>query len=239
MSGALARTVAAELIKLRGLPAVPAAAAGTVGAGAALTAALAASAPRTDAVQVMAETVPFVQVGPILIGVLAVAAEYDGRQIATSLATTPNRPLLLASKAIASLVVIAATGAATVGAGLAAAWLTSAARGVDPPQIGDGWPAVGAAGHLVLIGLLALAVAALLRSLIPPLTTMLALVLVASPLLSGYTEHARWLPDRAGSALYLPGADTVLTPATGALVLAGWVAATALAAVTAFVGRDA
>ncbi len=68
---------------------------------------------------------------------------------------------------------------------------------------------------------------------------MLGLVLVLSPLLSGLTEHARWLPDRAGSLLYQPGADTVLTAATGALVLLSWTVATGAAAAAAFLARDA
>jgi len=69
--------------------------------------------------------------------------------------------------------------------------------------------------------------------------TMLALVLIVSPLLAGYTEHARALPDRAGRLLYLPDSDPALTPGTGALILLAWIAATALAAVVAFTRRDA
>ena len=112
-----------------------------------------------------------------------------------------------------------------------------AVRGEHAPV--DGRPLAGAAAYLVLIGLLALALAVLLRSQLPPLVAMLGLVLVLSPLLSGLTEHARWLPDRAGSLLYQPGADTVLTPAAGALVLLCWTAATGAAAAAAFLARDA
>lgn len=240
MSSILARTIAAERIKLRGLPAILATAIGTVAAGAALAAALAASAPsNVGAVQVVAQVIPFVQVGTILLGVLTVASEYAGRQIATTLIATPDRPVLLAAKTIAYLVTSAATSFATVGAGLAAAWIILTVRGIHPPEDIDGWHVLGAAVYLVLIGMLALAVTTLLRSLIPPLVTMLTLVLIISPLLSGYTEHARWLPDQAGSLLYQPGADTLLTPATGTLVLLTWIAAAALSATLAFVRRDA
>ena len=161
----LARTAAAELIKLRGLPAVVAVALGTV---------VAFGAAGRGVTQV----VPLLQAGPILLGVLAVATEYAGRQIATTLTATPNRLRLLAAKTVAYL--IAAT--ATVGAGLAAAWAT---RLAGSERAVAGWPMAGAAVYLVLIGLLALGLAAVLRSLIPPLAGLLTLVLIVSPLLAG------------------------------------------------------
>jgi hypothetical protein len=216
MTAILARTAAAELIKLRGLPAVVAVALGTVVAFGA-------------AGRGVPQVVPLLQAGPILLGVLAVSTEYAGRQIATTLTATPNRLGLLAGKAVAYL--IAAT--ATSGAGLAAAWLAGPARAVA------GWPMAGAAVYLVLIGLLALGLAVLFRSLIPPLAGMLTLVLVVSPLLAGYTEHARWLPDRAGRLLYRPDADPLLTPVTGTVVLLTWIGLAGAAALWTFRSRDA
>ena len=91
----------------------------------------------------------------------------------------------------------------------------------------------------MVIGLLALALTVLLRSLIPPLVAMLALVLIVSPLVAGSTEHARWLPDRAGSLLYLPESDTVLTAGTGVFVMLAWTTAVAIAAASTFLSRDA
>jgi hypothetical protein len=84
------------------------------------------------------------------------------------------------------------------------------AGGFRPADV-DVWRRLGAAAYLVLAGLLTLALAILLRSLVASLMTMLALLLLASPLLSGYTEHVRWLPDRAGSVLYQSGGDPALT----------------------------
>lgn len=89
------------------------------------------------------------------------------------------------------------------------------------------------------VAYLAHALAVALRSLVPPLVAMLGLVLIASPLLSGTTEHARWLPDRAGRLLYLPETDGVLTAWTGTVVLVTWIAVVASAATTAFRTRDA
>ena len=238
MTSRLPRTIAAELGKLAGLPAAVAAVAGTIAVTVVLVAALAASAPSgSDAGRVVTAAMPFLRVGPILLGVVAAGSEYAGRQVFTSLAVTPARPLFLAGKTLAFLITTAVLSVLTVGAGTVTAFVALAVRGDHAPV--DGRPLAGAAAYLVLIGLLALALAVLLRSQLPPLVTMLGLVLVLSPLLSGLTEHARWLPDRAGSLLYQPGADTVLTPAAGALVLLCWTAATGAAAAAAFLARDA
>ncbi|HLS64299.1 MAG TPA: hypothetical protein VK060_13030 [Ruania sp.] len=240
MSCILARTISAELIKLRGLPAIFASATGTVVAAVALAAGLAASDPAAaDAVQILARVIPFVQVGLILIGVLSVAHEYARRQIATTLLATPHRPVLLAGKFVAHLLVSASSSVATVGAGWAAAQIVLTVRGIHPLQESDVWSAVGAMVYLVLIGLVAFTLTILLRSLIPPLVAMLTLVLIVSPLLSSSTEHARWLPDEAGSMLYQSGTDAVLTPVTGTLVLLAWIAVTGLIAAVAFGYRDA
>lgn len=230
----------AELVKLASLPAVPATALGTVGVAIALTAAVAASSTApTSAAQVTLVTIPYLQIGPLLIGILAVATEYTGHQIRTSLTATPNRLLLLADKTLAYLTAAGITSSAAVGTGFATAAVTLAVRDAAPSGDGNAWPIAGAVAYLVLIGLLGFALTVLLRSLIPPLVAVLALVLTISPLLSGYTEHARWLPDRAGGLLYLDGADEVLTSGTGALVLLAWITATAAAACTTFATRDA
>jgi hypothetical protein len=228
----------AELVKLRGLPPVLATVLGTVAAAVGLSAVVAASSSVADPVQVTLRTIPYVQIGPILLGVLAVATEYAGHQIRTSLTAVPNRAVLLAGKAVAALAVAALTGVAAVAAGLAAAWITLAVRNAPPGPV-DGRPLAGAAVYLVLIGLLGFALTVLLRSLIPSLVTVLGLVLVASPVLSGATELARYLPDRAGGLLYLPDADAALTPVIGTLVLLGWITAVGAAATVAFLRRDA
>ncbi|HRL48231.1 MAG TPA: hypothetical protein PLA49_02510 [Propioniciclava sp.] len=241
MIRALRNATAAELIKLWSLPAVVATSLGTIVASVTLAAALAMSAPpeSNDVSLITAQAIVFLQIGPILLGVLAASTEYEGRQIVTTLTATPNRSLLLAGKAIAYLGVVVTVSVAAVSAGAATVWIVLDAHGTAPARPVDLGPLTGAAIYLVLIGLLALAAAVLMRSLIGPLVTMLALVLIVSPLLAGYTEHARVLPDRAGRLLYLPDSDPGLTPGTGALILLAWIAATALAAVVAFTRRDA
>lgn len=235
----LRNATAAELVKLRGLPVAGATVLGTIGVAVALAAGIAASArtPMT-ATQAILAIVPFLQIGLILLGVLTVATEYQGNQFRTTLTATPARARLLAAKALAYLVAAGVTSVAAVGAGLVAAAIALALRDSAPAAETNGWPVAGAALYLVMIGLLSLALTVLLRALIPSLVAML-LVLIVSPLIGGSTEHARWLPDRAGSLLYLPAADTTLTAGTGALVLLAWIVATATAAAVVFLARDA
>lgn len=240
MNRALGNTFTAELLKLCGLPSALAAVVGTVAASVVLAAALAASVPVTaDALTVTLLTVPFLQVGTILVGVLAVATEHAGSQFRTTLTATPNRPLLLAGKSLAYLTTAAITSSVAVGAGLASAATTLAARDRTPAGDLNGWSIAGAIAYLTLIGLLGFVLTVLLRSLIPPLVSMLSLVLIGSPLLAGHTPHARWLPDRAGSGLYLPAADPLLTAGPGALTLLAWIAVAGALATAAFLTRDA
>lgn len=231
-------TTTAEMGKLRGLPVALAAAIGTVVAAAVLAAAIAGSGTATSPGQVVVQGIPFIQVGPILIGVLTVGAEYTGSNMRTSLIATPNRLLLLAGKSTAYLITASITSAIALGAGLLTAKVALALHNM-PQEATSAWLTIGAGAYLVLIGLLGLALALLLRSLIPPLVSMLSLAVIVSPLLSTVTSYARYLPDRAGSLLYRPGVGTDLTPGTGTLVLLAWIAAITAVAVTEFRNRDA
>ncbi|MGO3887009.1 MAG: hypothetical protein ACTJHU_12000 [Mycetocola sp.] len=231
--------VSAETIKLRTLPGIVVTALGTVGASIALAAAIArSSAAPALAADVTAQTVPFLQIGLILCGVLTVSTEYQSGQHRTTLTAMPRRWSTLAAKALAFACAAALTSASAVGSG----WLTATIiRGLHPLGGADDplWPVVGSVIYLTLMGMLAFALAVLMRSLVAPLVTMLSLVLIVSPLADGLTELAHWLPDRAGQLLYLDGTGTVLTAGTGALVLCGWITLTAGAALLTFVRRDA
>ncbi len=237
----LIEVTAAELAKVRTLPAAVLAVTGTVLAGGALAAALAASAtaqqPAVRAVDVVARAVPFLQAGLVLVGVLPAAHEYAGRQIRTTLTAVPSRGLALAAKTLAVLVVSTTTAVATIGVGLATA-LARLPPGTRGPAAGDLHRWAGAVLYLVLIALLAHAAAVLARALTPALVTVLGLLLVASPVLGAVTEHARWLPDRAGGLLYLGHADGPLTPTGGGLVTLAYVVTALAVAASAFVARD-
>ncbi|MGW2183021.1 hypothetical protein ACWCXX_34170 [Streptomyces sp. NPDC001732] len=216
----------AELSKLRTLPVAVSAVLGTIGIGAAIGAALARMASADTAIPdtaIALKVVPYVQIGAILLGILPVAHEYEGRQICTTLASVPDRGRVIAAKSIACGTVLAVTLLATIASVLGTVSLIRWTGGGIPAATPQEWErTAGAVLYLVLIGLLAHAATLVLRHLVPALITMLVLVLVLPPVLAGLGEHARWLPDRAGTQLYAP-ADMVLTPGTGALVLLGWV----------------
>lgn len=228
----LRRAVLAELVKLRGLPTAIVAVLATVAGATGLTAAIAASAPAgTGILEILVQLVVFLQIGPIVLGVLAVASEYAGSQIRTSLAAVPSRPRLLLAKIVALALTVVVTSLAAVGSAV----LVVALRGGDIPAPAIR-PLIGAVGYLVAMGLLAFALALLLRSLVAPLAGLLSLVLVVSPLVASATEYARWLPDRAGSALYAADASDL---AFGSSVILGWVLVVLAAAGAGFVRRDA
>ncbi len=237
----LGSAVAAELDKLRTLPAMLLAIAGTIVAGAALGSAFAAAAVAgrvaLTATEATLSTVPYLQAGMLIVGAWPFTHEYAGSQIRSTLAAMPRRPRLLVAKTIATLVAAGLTAAGTVAVTWAAGAITLRAHGIPEGDVGLGSLA-GAAGYLVLMGLLASGVALLVRHLVPTLVTLLSVVMIASPLLAAQSEHARWLPDRAAQQLYA-ATDAVLTPGTGSLVALGWVMAIGGIAALRFVRRDA
>lgn len=244
-----ARAVAAELVKLATLPVVVAAAASTVVVAGLLAWALGATARTygTDAsaVDVVLRAVPFVQAGMLLLGILPVAHEYQGRQLRTTLAAVPQRGRVVVAKSIAALGLAAAVAGATVAVAIGVAALASGpghGRGTALPEssaeAGSIASLAGAAAALALTALLAHAVALALRHLVPTLVVLLVLVYVLPPLLAGVTEHARWLPNR-GLALLAGGTDGALTATTGGLLVLAWIAAIGAAGTVGFLRRDA
>lgn len=211
MSNALRHVFAAELRKLTTLPAVHSTVAITVLAtpGLALVAGLRA--------------VEYGQLGLILLGILTTAGEYGGRQIRTSLVCVPNRPLLLSGKVLAYLTVATPT-----------TLLTGALSIVAAEAPGTALP--GITVYLVMIGLLAGAVAVLLRSVAGTVATLTTFVLMVSPLLAAATDAAEYLPDRAGASLYRPG---FLSPWEGGAVMAAWLVITFVVTVVTFTRKDA
>ena len=226
------RIVTAELLKLVTLPVVLSTGVATI-AAAPVLAALSGAAAGTHAFGIVAGTMPFLQMGPILLGVLATGGEYTGGQVRTTLTAMPRRIPALAGKAAAVLFVLLVTGTAAVAAG------ATTARSGGAPAFGAARVAVGVVAHLVAMGLLALTLAVLLRSILRPLAALLTLVFVASPLLGGLTEKAYLLPDQAGRLLYDPLPGTAPGTWTGAVVLLVWLTGTSVAATVAFLVRDA
>ncbi|HEY0805849.1 MAG TPA: hypothetical protein VGD84_12320 [Pseudonocardiaceae bacterium] len=244
----------AELSKLRTLRGVAATIAATVVCGVGLATLFAAATLRqpgapqqltaSAAVDTSLAAIPYCQIGLIVLGIVTTASEYGGPQIRTTLASVPNRMTLLTGKVVAYLAVAAGTALTTVGTSVVA---TETALGAHRPPVSALRTAhhlgtmLGAAGYLVLIGLLAIAVAVLVRSFVATLVAMLTAIVVLSPVLAAITKLAAYLPDRAGALLYQSNPDPggVLTPVQGAVVLGTWIVVLLGAAAVTFTARDA
>ncbi|GAB3929436.1 hypothetical protein GCM10029976_029070 [Kribbella albertanoniae] len=212
----LGNVVLSELDKLRTLPITVLTMAGTITVAAVIGAAQRRAAAPVD-------VVPYVQAGFLLLGILPVGNEYTGRQFRTSLIAVPARGLLAVGKTAAAVVALMLTAVAAAAVQYA---LDTEAEGIGRY--------VGMTAYLMVIGLLAYAIALLVRHLVPALVGALCLVLILSPLLAGLTEHARWLPDRAAAELYQP-TDAALT---GPLVAAAWIAVIGAVAIRRFHRSD-
>lgn len=183
----------------------------------------------------------------VVLAVLTVGNEYGTRMIATTLTAVPWRPAVLAAKAA----VVAASTLAGSALGVAGAVLVSRAAlpsaAVQPLTAGSFLRASGGTVlYLVLVGLLAVGVAALVRDTAGAITGTLALLFVApamAMLIGNPTWHERlqkFSPMTAGMAVQatLPLDRQPIGPWAGLGVLAGWTAAALAAGTLAFVRRD-
>lgn len=233
MSVPARRVVLAELDKLVTLPAVRGTLGATVAGAAVLAVALAGGRAGGTASAALTGSIPVVQAGLIALGVLPVAHEYAGAQARTALIAVPDRTAWVLGKSVAAALMIAVAAALAVAAGAFAAALSGPwGQDLPPERLAGAWLYLG------VIGPLAHAVALVLRQLVPSLAAALAGVTVVSPALAAISPHARWLADRAAAQLYSP-TDAVLTPVTGAVVAAAWIALLGGCGAIRLVRRDA
>ncbi|AHW65276.1 Putative membrane protein [Corynebacterium glyciniphilum AJ 3170] len=225
-------TTAAELQKLRTLPAVALTIVATAAFTVVFTAALGGPSEDMPVLQI----IPFMQVGVILLGILPSAHEYAGSQFRTTLAAEPHRGRLLLGKTLAASIVVVVAVILTVGSGVLMAMVSggagSSSSGDDASRL------LGAAVYLVLIGVFSHLVTVSVRYMIPALVGLLGVVVVFPPMIAAVTEHARWLPGEAGGLLYRSQPDAVLGPVTGALVLLGWILVAGVIAAVVMHRRD-
>ncbi|SCF04857.1 hypothetical protein GA0070607_4857 [Micromonospora coriariae] len=183
-----------------------------------LTYAYATAASRGESLGRDAALAPlaYTQAGFLVLGVLAVASEYqEGGQIRTTLLASPRRLPLQAVKALVLAMVVLPVAATTAA--------------VSTLPAGEATRIPIAAAYLTLTTLLGAAVASVVRRAVPAVVLLLSLYFIAGPLLRARS---------ATSAAYLP--DTAaLDPSRGAAATIVWtLAALALAALT-FHRRDA
>jgi ABC-type transport system involved in multi-copper enzyme maturation permease subunit len=192
-----------------------------------------------DAVAVALGGIDFAQLAIGVLGVLVMAGEYSTGMIRSTLAAVPTRLPVLWSKITGFGAVAFAAG--TVGVFVAYPATQAVLHGSDF-ALGIGSSGVvrslfGAGIYLALVGVLGVALGALIRSVAGGIGALVAALLLL-PLLDNLLPASLkddinpYLPSNAGSSMFsLHQASHSLSPGAGLAVLAGWVAvATAAAA---------
>ena len=238
--------IRAELIKLRTLRSTPLALALTVALSAGLAALVGLSfavnfdhlpadqAARFDPLFATFYGLTLGQLPLVAFAVLAVTGEYGSGTIHASLAAIPRRGAFYAGKLAALTVPLALTAVLTVGVVFGVAqW----ALGAHRTFLGaPGAPAAvaGACLYLVLIGLFAAGVGAMLRSSVLALAILMPLLFLGAQGLGnvpGLHPVTQYLPDQTGAAImHLTGPNGTrfgrdYGPWTGMGLLALWAAA--------------
>lgn len=193
----------------------------------------------------LVDSVLWAQVVVAVLAVLAVTGEYTSGQARLSLLALPTRLPWLAAKALvlAALGFLVGVTGAAISLGLPVLIVAGSEVGYAPePAVAVGL-ALRSGAYLAAIAVLATGVAAALRHVVAALTGVLALLIVAPPLLSsvpGIREAADYTPTQAGRRLIsdLP-TSAQLEPWAGFAVLVAWAAVALVIAGVLLRARDA
>jgi ABC-2 type transport system permease protein len=167
-----------------------------------------------------------------VLGGLTISAEYSSGMIRSTLAAVPRRLPVLWSKAavygVVAFVVgaVGAFGAFLIGSGVLAG--TTVAVGISDDGVLRGL--LGAGLYLGLVGVIGVALGALLRSTAGGISALVGTFLLVPGLISllptsWQTNVNPYLPSNAGESIYaLHHISGTLSAGTGLLVLLGWTA---------------
>jgi len=182
-----------------------------------------------DATRLALSGVYLGQVPVAVLAVLVISGEYGTALVRTTLTAVPNRPVVVAAKAVVLSAVVAAVAGVTLLFSLLIAGLSPA----DGPTLRAG---AGSVAYLVLIAILGLGIATVVREsgtaigavlgllYLPPVVTRM----VADPDLHRRLEQAA--PMTAGLSIQATDLRQVpIGPWAGLAVLAAWAAAALLA----------
>ena len=179
-----------------------------------------------------------------LLGAMSVTTEVRHGTIRPTFLFTPRRDRVIEAKVGVSLALGAGlglvAGAAAVGAGVAA----FRARGIELLIDGSDYVllVVGSAAAAALWAAIGVGVGALVRNQVPVLVGICAWLLFVEGLLAGdlagLGEIGRFLPGSAAAAISGQDPGTLLSPAVGLALLAGYAVVAALAGGVAISRRD-
>ncbi|WP_432889088.1 hypothetical protein ACQPYH_09400 [Kribbella sp. CA-245084] len=176
--------------------------------------------------------VPLAQLALGVLGVLVTAGEYSTGMIRSTLAAVPRRlPVLWSKAAVYGVVALAL---ALVG-GFATFLVDSAILHSTPTALtisdsGVVRSLLGATVYLALVGVIGVALGAMLRSVAGAISALVATLMLVPGLISllptaWHNAIQPYLPSEAGQAMYsLHQAPHTLSPGIGFLVFAGWTA---------------
>jgi ABC-2 type transport system permease protein len=226
----------------------------TIGLGALISAVTASHWPQAsaadrasfNAVVTSLDGVRISQLAVGVLGVLLISGEYATGMIRASLTAVPKRlPVLWAKLSVFTAVV----GVISIVSTFIAFFLGQAMLSNHHLQVTISSPhavrmVAGAGVYLLLVGLIGMALGALLRNTAAGISSLVALFFVIPPVLdllpkSWSNNIGPYLPANAGEAFWGHPDGAHLSALTGLLVLVGWTAAAIAAAAVRLKSQDA
>jgi ABC-2 type transport system permease protein len=185
----------------------------------------------SDAVGVILTGVTFASLAIGVLGVLMSAGEYTTGSIRSTLAAVPSRlPVLWSKSMVFGAIALVATSAGAIVAFLLGNPLLSGDMALGLGDDGVLRSLFGAGLYLGLVGVLGVALGALLRSSAGAITLLASVLLIVPGLTSLLPDSwsdtiSPYLPSNAGSAMMtLTQSGDALGPWAGLAVFTGWVA---------------
>ncbi|WP_075737206.1 hypothetical protein [Streptomyces acidiscabies] len=174
----------------------------------------------------------FAQLALGVLGVLVTAGEYSTGMIRSTLAAVPRRlPVLWSKAAVFGLVALAVgTLGAFVAFGFGSGIVSGTPAAMGLTHAGVVRSLLGAGLYLGLVGVIGIALGALLRSVAGGISVLVASLMLVPGLISllpsSWRDDIRpYLPSEAGASMFaLTHDSTALSPTAGLLVLLGWTA---------------
>lgn len=183
----------------------------------------------------------FASIFALLAGVLVVTSEYRFGTIRPTFLVTPRRSRVVAAKIVSSALAGVVLGAVAEAVVLAISYAVLTGR--DIPHALDGGDValvvLRVLGDAALWGALGVGAAAVIRNQVATVIALLVWLFLVESLLIGFLPDAgRFLPGQASGAMTGASNDDLLSPAAGAAVFVGWVAALGAAGIALTAWRD-